>query len=851
MHVKSGCNLARGFGEGQPAAARCAPVAPVYARTAVRCALLCALAAFSTLLACAKRPTTPTAIAIEEASARAYRSLVESVGIDSSPVRDKTIVLDPGHGGGYRGAVGRRGTAEADVNLAVALFLWGLLDDAGARVTLTRSADRDFVGGALAPPAIVPLATEGAVETNAAPPPPAHPDSLPADLAARVARANHLDADLFLSIHHNADASGDTTRNQTQTFYRLGDPGPSLDAAQAIHRHLVRNLTPAGGQVLPGNYHVLRNSNAAAAVLGEASFLTNPGFEEKLLRIDRVELEATAYFLGIVDHFARGVAFAHAVAPRDTTLDRETVDLRARFAGDRIDPATVEIALDGTPLPVRLAGGTEGAAAAAEFAAAAPAPLANGWHEVLVSGRTLGGNAAAPARARFEIRRPPAEIRAEPWPPWNGTETRGPLGLEVVVRDRFGTAVADSTAVELTSPVAARALTRGGRAWFRLASPPAPDARWTVAAGAAAVSVAVVTPGAPPHRSGTVVDRATGKGVPGAEIRAAETGRWLGRANPDGEYAVPVSLHTPAPGGPAYPDGFVARAPGYLQRRIEASPVTSRVAIDPVLGGVLHGRRVAVDAAGGGADPVFVSPTGVRASDTALDVARRFALDLARAGGSAELVRDEDLTLPDLGRVEIAEQSAAARYVRIGADRVPRIRHYPGSRRGEALARAIAREIKEETGLALDIRAEVTPVLLATSMPAVEILLPAPIDPAGENEHLDPDFRRRVARALLLGMAIEAGLDPSRLAVVRLKTPDPHVLLDGAIVLPARGGEALVRGIEPGPAGHEAASLGADGAVGRGIGFTVEGPAGSSPPVLTVTLEPAGTPGGRPAGARP
>jgi len=268
---------------------------------------------------CAKRPATPsTANEPQAAAHRAYRTLVEDLGIDASALKDRVIVLDPGHGGGYRGAMGVQGTAEADVNLAVALFLWGLLTDAGAQVHLTRTVDRDLVGGAPHPPAIRPLPSEPPLAPGAASdgPPPAPSDSLPSELAARVLRANALGPDLFLSLHHNADAGGDTTRNQTLTFYRLGDAGPSLDAARSIHRHLMRNLGTAGGEVRPGNYHVLRNSRAVAAVLGEPSFLTNPVFEAKLERIDRVELEATAYFLGIADYFGRGVARTMLVTPR-------------------------------------------------------------------------------------------------------------------------------------------------------------------------------------------------------------------------------------------------------------------------------------------------------------------------------------------------------------------------------------------------------------------------------------------------------------------------------------------------------------------------------------------------------
>ncbi len=806
--TQSGCNLARGNEKGQhePLAGFGSGFEHQHARARVSAAtglhLLLPIALAAAVLSCAKRPAVPPTAELEAKAARAYRHLVESLGVDVSPLSGRVIVLDPGHGGGYRGAIGPRGTAEADVNLAVALFLWGLLRDAGADVHLTRSADRDFIGGELVQPVI---GTPGIG---------APADSLPSDLAARTALANSLHPDLFLSIHHNADATGDTTRNQTQTFYRLGDPGPSLDAAQAIHRHLMRNLETASGKVLPGNYHVLRNSNAVAAVLGEPSFVTNPRFEEKLLRIDRVELEASAYFLGLRDYFARGVAQAAVIAPSDTVLDQATVDLRVRFSGAPIDPATIAVRVNGEPvpaLPVPVSAAPS-ARLPLEFVAAPPRPLANGQHDVTVQARTLGGNAAAPAHARFNIQRPPAEIHAEAWPAWSGADSdvSGPLGLAVSVRDRLGLPVADSTLVELTSPTAASALTRGGEAWFRLATHPGPAAEWTVRAGSAATaSVPVATPGAPAAWAGSIVDRAIGRGIGGAEIRAAADRKLLGRTNPAGDFAVPA------------PRGAVAiAASGYLPLQLE-SP-RERIELSPVLGGVLHGRRVVIDAAGGGADPLFVSPTGVRAADTALDVARRLAAEIARAGALPTLTRGEDATLPDLARVEAAESAGADRFLGIGADREARVRHYPGSARGQRLAQAVAREIGLEIGIELAVQAEVTPTLLATSMPAVEVLLPAPTEAASEDAHLDPDFRRRVARALLLALASEAGLDLGGQATALVTTQAPHILLDEAAVVPVTRGSIIVRGLEPSPARHRVAPLDAAGIPGPPIEFAAE-----------------------------
>lgn len=780
---RSGGNLARCRAEGQ----RFAP------------ALFLLVAFFLTAAAaCAPRARRPPGTEIETASHRAYQELTESLGIDRDALKGRIVILDPGHGGGYRGSMGLRGAAEADVNLAVALFLWGLLADAGADVHLTRTADRDFVGGELQPATLAPA------------------ESLRADLAARMARANTLAADLFLSVHHNADASGDTTRNQTLTFYRLGDAGPSLDAAQAIHRHLMRNLNTASGQVLSGNYHVLRNSTAAAAVLGEPSFLTNPIFEEKLVRIDRVELEATAYFLGIVDYFSRGTARVAALTPADTVLDAATTDCRADFIGAAIDPATVEFRMDGTVMPATPVAPRPGAAPAsameqgAAFAAAHPGPLANGRHELQVHARCLGGNAVPPGAAVFQVRRPPAEIRAEPWPAWNGRERPGPLGLRVTVRDRLGLAVADSTPVDLLAPRSARTLTRDGEAWFQLGEEIAPAGAWRVRSAQVEATAAVVTAGAPRAWSGQIKDASTGQPVAGAELRDGEGGLLLGRTTAEGGFAVRAPIHE-----------LVIRAPGYLPERLVGQ--WSEPVLRPVLGGVLHGRVIAVDAAGGGSEPLAVSTTGLRASDTALDLARRLAVELRAAGAHAALIREDDRTLPDLARVEAAERVEAEIVLRLAAGREARVRHYPGSDRGMQLAGAIAREMAAEAGLSLPVRAEVTPILQQTSMPAVELLLPAPGDAATEEQHLDPDFRRRLARALLLALAVDAGLDPAAQGTAMVTSTAPRVLVDGATVLPTGRGPLILRFLEPSPANHRLAGLDAAGRPREPLEFSVAG----------------------------
>src|SRR4030067_824507 len=75
----------------------------------------------------------------------------------------------------------------------------------------------------------------------------------------RVRLANAFAPDLFVSIHHNADARGAHDVNETQTYYKLGDEGPSLEAAESGHRFLGGNLGIRAQRIVPRHFFVQRS----------------------------------------------------------------------------------------------------------------------------------------------------------------------------------------------------------------------------------------------------------------------------------------------------------------------------------------------------------------------------------------------------------------------------------------------------------------------------------------------------------------------------------------------------------------------------------------------------------------
>ena len=117
-----------------------------------------------------------------------------AAGADRHGDRRITIAIDPGHGGEDPGAIGRRGTYEKNVALAISRRLKHALDpDARLRVVLTRNADY-----------FVPL-------------------------AERVHKARRVRADLFVSIH--ADAFSVPTARGSSVF-ALSEHGATSAAAR-------------------------------------------------------------------------------------------------------------------------------------------------------------------------------------------------------------------------------------------------------------------------------------------------------------------------------------------------------------------------------------------------------------------------------------------------------------------------------------------------------------------------------------------------------------------------------------------------------------------------------------------
>jgi N-acetylmuramoyl-L-alanine amidase len=654
-----------------------------------------------------------------------YAGSVDLAGVDASVLRNRRILIDPGHGGRFDGTTGRDRSREADVNLGVALYLWGLLRDAGADVHLTRHSDRDLLAG-------------GATGVRD-------------DLAARVAILDSLAPDVFLSLHHNSHATLDRERNAIETYYKLDDDGPSYDLGRAIHAELVRHLGIAEARLRPGNYFVLRGARTAA-VLGEASYLSHPVVESQLQLAGKQRLEAAAYFRGLVDYFAHGVAAIDKRAPAGDTL---RADGALEFAvGEAVDPASVEVTAGDRRLPVRIEPGGHG------FGARAAVPP--GAHRIEARARLARGNAARPWRRTIVVHAPAAHafLTAEP------AAAGGRVRLHARLVDAEGRPVGDGT------PIAWRT----EHAILLDAEPAVADgeAAAVVQTQGGAARVHVVAGGARAMRALTADVPATTRLVRcvdardahpladawGADGATSDRRGWLPAALA-GELAVERSGYEPWQ-GPLPPD--------------------STLRLVPLHGGVLHAVRFVLDPAGDGGDPALAGST-FAAADVDHDVCSRLAAQLNAAGAHATLTRPRAGTASDLERVRAA--AGADWFVRVEATNdadAPAVLHYPGSEGGARLAVALAAALAARGGAPVAVRAEARFVLQQTPCPAVWLRVP----PRGV---ATLGARRDLAYAL--GVGARVALDPSAAAwpplVGRVEgTGAEVVLLDGADAVPVQ-----------------------------------------------------------------
>jgi N-acetylmuramoyl-L-alanine amidase len=184
--------------------------------------------------------------------------LDSSVDVDSSSIETKmilanktnqrTIVIDPGHGGPDPGSSGKKGTQEKQITLEVALKLGTILEKQGYKIIYTRKTDK--------------IQWSGQKQ----------------ELLERATISNNANADLFISIHTNASKLSNISGIETY-YNKVSSKGKK--AAQLVQAEVVKQVKLRNRGIKTEDYSVLRNVTAPS-VLIELAYISTPSDEDIL-----------------------------------------------------------------------------------------------------------------------------------------------------------------------------------------------------------------------------------------------------------------------------------------------------------------------------------------------------------------------------------------------------------------------------------------------------------------------------------------------------------------------------------------------------------------------------------------
>ena len=517
-------------------------------------------------------------------------------------IKNKTIVIDPGHGGEALGAVGPNGLMEKDVNFRVAKFLAKKLQDAGAIVYMTRDGDYD-----------VPLAD-------------------------RVEFAKSRKADAFVSIHHNANARRDPRINRSEIYCVFDPLSPSFDLGHLLYSKFREKL---GLPILPpllARYRVLKG-NVDVAVLGEASYISNPEEEKRLADPNYNELEAEAYFEAIREYFERGVP---KIVDFELKLRQNKAFARIEDPeGPGVDAGFVSVFLDGEAIDFDFEPLT------GKLTVRLPELLPNGEHKLLLYARNRYGNITPKLEHTFTIKRPIVSFSLTTYP----ESGRNPVLLIVRLFDRYGMPIGEGERVNIRVP--------SGKI---LAIQPHADKNGVVRA--------VVMFSESESKVGIEVGDFEGVGMVEAVRRREASYLWGKIVDIAGKPIEDVLIHydrrrflsvlggyffVPLTGNPPWKLKFTKR--GYYPTELEVSTdmlgTEQEVVIKPLFGATLIDRKILIDPAIGGLNKGSEILPGLTVSRANLFVAQRLELMLRTAGADVELTRrDDETTIPETERVK-------------------------------------------------------------------------------------------------------------------------------------------------------------------------------------------------------
>ncbi|WP_066502317.1 N-acetylmuramoyl-L-alanine amidase CwlD [Abyssisolibacter fermentans] len=208
-----------------------------------------------------------------------YNKQYNTIPAFSSPIINKVIAIDPGHGGFDPGASGKSGVKEDDINLQICLRIRRLLEQAGGIVILTRETDDG-------------LDTSKSKTIR---------QRKNEDLRNRRILINESKPNVFVSIHLNSFEQA--KYHGAQVFYKNGC-SDSKELADIVQKELRRVLDKNNKRVPQSRKTVyLLKMVKCPSILVECGFLSNANEEKMLQDPSYQEKIAWAIYIGLLNYF--------------------------------------------------------------------------------------------------------------------------------------------------------------------------------------------------------------------------------------------------------------------------------------------------------------------------------------------------------------------------------------------------------------------------------------------------------------------------------------------------------------------------------------------------------------------
>lgn len=186
---------------------------------------------------------------------------IKQMSQKSQNLKNKTIVIDAGHGGRDVGTIGHDGFYEKKLTIQTAKRLAERLRLAGATVVLTRTDDTYL------------------------------------SLSSRATMSNVKGADAFLSLHYNSFPQSPSVSGIGTYYYHDRDRG----FAQTVQRSMVQATALHNREARHGDYHVIRE-NRQPALLLELGFLSNPQEAKTVQTKDFQEKVTKGIVKGVIEY---------------------------------------------------------------------------------------------------------------------------------------------------------------------------------------------------------------------------------------------------------------------------------------------------------------------------------------------------------------------------------------------------------------------------------------------------------------------------------------------------------------------------------------------------------------------